>query len=84
MVSSLAPSEFGGVEKRKRDYLSTTIAYGFKIPEFCISTTQFVVAVAFHSGLLYIIGLKQSGYGKDISHLSLRDYYDIRRITIKR
>ena len=42
------------------------------------------VAVAFHSGLLYILGLKQSGYGKDISHLSLRDYYDIRRITIKR
>jgi len=29
-------------------------------------------------------GLKQSGCGKDISHLSLRDYYDIRRITIKR
>ena len=29
-------------------------------------------------------GLKQSGYGKDISHLALRDYYDIRRITIKR
>ena len=29
-------------------------------------------------------GLKQSGYGKDISHLCLRDYYDIRRITMKR
>ena len=29
-------------------------------------------------------GLKQSGYGKDISSLSLRDYYDIRRISIKR
>ena len=29
-------------------------------------------------------GMKQSGYGKDISHLSLRDYYDIRRITMKR
>jgi acyl-CoA reductase-like NAD-dependent aldehyde dehydrogenase len=28
-------------------------------------------------------GLKQSGCGKDISHLSLRDYYDIRRITLK-
>lgn len=29
-------------------------------------------------------GLKQSGYGKDISHMSLRDYYDTRRITMKR
>eukprot|EP00663_Eupelagonemidae_sp_cell21sb_P011102 gene11102-biopygen8082 len=29
-------------------------------------------------------GLKQSGCGKDISHLALRDYYDVRRITIKR
>lgn len=29
-------------------------------------------------------GVKQSGYGKDLSHLSLRDYLDIRRITIKR
>lgn len=29
-------------------------------------------------------GLKQSGYGKDISHLSLHDYYDVRRITMKR
>jgi len=29
-------------------------------------------------------GLKQSGYGKDISHLSLNDYYDIRRISMKR
>jgi len=29
-------------------------------------------------------GLKQSGSGKDISHLALRDYYDIRRISIKR
>lgn len=29
-------------------------------------------------------GLKQSGYGKDVSHLSLRDYYDVRRITMKR
>ena len=29
-------------------------------------------------------GMKQSGYGKDISHLSLRDYYDIRRVTMKR
>jgi acyl-CoA reductase-like NAD-dependent aldehyde dehydrogenase len=28
-------------------------------------------------------GMKQSGCGKDISHLSLRDYYDIRRITMK-
>lgn len=29
-------------------------------------------------------GVKQSGCGKDISHLSLQDYCDIRRITIKR
>lgn len=29
-------------------------------------------------------GLKQSGNGKDISHLSLNDYYDIRRVTMKR
>ena len=29
-------------------------------------------------------GLKQSGYGKDISQFSLRDYYDIKRISIKR
>jgi len=29
-------------------------------------------------------GIKQSGTGKDISSLSLRDYFDIRRITIKR
>jgi acyl-CoA reductase-like NAD-dependent aldehyde dehydrogenase len=29
-------------------------------------------------------GLKQSGYGKDISHLSLNDYYDVRRISLKR
>ena len=29
-------------------------------------------------------GLKQSGCGKDISSLCLRDYYDVRRITIKR
>lgn len=29
-------------------------------------------------------GLKQSGCGKDISSLSLRDYYDIRRISVKR
>jgi len=29
-------------------------------------------------------GLKQSGYGKDISHLSLQDYFDVRRITVKR
>lgn len=29
-------------------------------------------------------GLKQSGYGKDISHLCLRDYLDVRRISIKR
>ena len=29
-------------------------------------------------------GLKQSGYGKDISALSLRDYLDVRRITISR
>jgi len=29
-------------------------------------------------------GLKQSGNGKDISHLSLRDYYDTRRISVKR
>jgi len=29
-------------------------------------------------------GLKQSGCGKDISHLSLHDYYDVRRITMKR
>eukprot|EP00041_Stephanoeca_diplocostata_P009125 m.139098 g.139098 ORF g.139098 m.139098 type:complete len:277 (+) comp17612_c0_seq1:1348-2178(+) len=29
-------------------------------------------------------GLKQSGYGKDISHFSMRDYYDVKRITIKR
>jgi len=29
-------------------------------------------------------GLKQSGNGKDISHLSLQDYFDVRRITVKR
>jgi len=29
-------------------------------------------------------GVKQSGYGKDISHLSLQDYFDVRRITMKR
>jgi len=29
-------------------------------------------------------GVKQSGYGKDISHLCLRDYMDVRRISIKR
>eukprot|EP00039_Didymoeca_costata_P033003 m.40276 g.40276 ORF g.40276 m.40276 type:complete len:482 (-) comp9644_c0_seq1:46-1491(-) len=29
-------------------------------------------------------GVKQSGYGKDISHLSLRDYFDVRRVSIKR
>lgn len=29
-------------------------------------------------------GVKQSGCGKDISHLSLHDYCDIRRITTKR
>merc|ERR1711920_740470 len=29
-------------------------------------------------------GLKQSGCGKDISHLSLHDYYDVRRISMKR
>jgi acyl-CoA reductase-like NAD-dependent aldehyde dehydrogenase len=29
-------------------------------------------------------GIKQSGSGKDISHLCLRDYFDIRRVTIKR
>ena len=29
-------------------------------------------------------GLKQSGCGKDISSLCLRDYYDVRRISIKR
>lgn len=29
-------------------------------------------------------GLKQSGYGKDISNVSLRDYMDIRRISVKR
>ena len=29
-------------------------------------------------------GVKQSGYGKDISSYCMRDYYDIRRITIKK
>ena len=29
-------------------------------------------------------GLKQSGFGKDVSHLALDDYYDIKRISIKR
>ena len=29
-------------------------------------------------------GVKQSGYGKDISHLSLADYFDTKRVTIKR
>lgn len=29
-------------------------------------------------------GLKQSGNGKDLSSLALRDYYDVRRVTIKR
>ena len=29
-------------------------------------------------------GIKQSGNGKDISHLSLHDYFDIRHITLKR
>ena len=29
-------------------------------------------------------GLKQSGYGKDISHLALRDYYDVKRVTLTR
>jgi hypothetical protein len=29
-------------------------------------------------------GLKQSGSGKDISDLCMRDYVDIRRVTISR
>lgn len=29
-------------------------------------------------------GLKQSGFGKDVSRLALEDYYDIKRISIKR
>jgi acyl-CoA reductase-like NAD-dependent aldehyde dehydrogenase len=29
-------------------------------------------------------GLKQSGFGKDVSRLALDDYYDIKRISIKR
>ena len=29
-------------------------------------------------------GLKQSGFGKDVSHLALDDYYDTKRISIKR
>jgi len=29
-------------------------------------------------------GLKQSGYGKDLTDLALRDYYDIKRVTFKR
>ena len=29
-------------------------------------------------------GLKQSGFGKDIGHHSLADYYDLKRISIKR
>ena len=29
-------------------------------------------------------GLKQSGYGKDVSHLSLEDFFDVKRISIKR
>lgn len=29
-------------------------------------------------------GLKQSGFGKDVSRLALKDYYDIKRISIKR
>lgn len=41
------------------------------------------------NGIIYSIelphgGVKESGYGKDISHLSLRDYYEIRRVSIKR
>jgi len=29
-------------------------------------------------------GLKQSGMGKDCSRLSLEDYFDIKRVTIRR
>ena len=29
-------------------------------------------------------GLKQSGSGKDVSRIALDDYYDIKRISIKR
>ncbi|OPZ19418.1 MAG: Glutarate-semialdehyde dehydrogenase DavD [candidate division BRC1 bacterium ADurb.BinA364] len=29
-------------------------------------------------------GLKQSGIGKDCSHLSLEEYFDVKRVTIKR
>ncbi len=29
-------------------------------------------------------GLKQSGIGKDVSRIALDDYYDIKRISIKR
>lgn len=39
---------------------------------------------AFYSLQLPHGGLKQSGFGKDVSHLALEDYYDIKRISIKR
>jgi len=29
-------------------------------------------------------GLKQSGIGKDCSHLSLEEYYSVKRVTIRR
>ena len=29
-------------------------------------------------------GLKQSGFGKDVSRLALEDYFDTKRISIKR
>lgn len=43
----------------------------------CINTVHYSIELP-HGGL------KQSGCGKDISHLSLHDYFDIRRVTIKR
>lgn len=39
---------------------------------------------AFYSLQLPHGGLKQSGFGKDVSRLALDDYYDIKRISIKR
>lgn len=39
---------------------------------------------AFYSLQLPHGGLKQSGFGKDVSRLALEDYYDIKRISIKR
>lgn len=39
---------------------------------------------AFYSLQLPHGGLKQSGFGKDVSRLALDDYFDIKRISIKR